>query len=139
MSNAAAGLYLRLHSFLDDQENDVSTEWRFTLGEMTLVTGQARGADPTAELLGELVRAKLVDDLGGGAFRLLDVQGASHEVREQRKTEWRAEKSRQRDTQLSAAESGAGSEADSSRAEAEAAPLPRQSWGEDPPNPPVNR
>lgn len=137
LSHSAAGLYFRLHSFLDDQENDGPTGWQFTAGEMSLVGSMARGGSKDAELLAELVKGGFVEDLHGGAFRLTDVQGGTHEVREARKVEWRAEKKRQRDAQVSGAESEGDSERGSSRAEAEAAPLPRHSGGMPPLHPPT--
>lgn len=113
VSHAAAGLYLRLHSYLDDQENDGPTGWRFTANEVAILGGfmdhveppKRRGdAQPTP--LDELVKARLVVAVEGGGYRLADPQGAPYAVREARKATWRKEKTRQRDGQVSGPESG---------------------------------
>ena len=108
LSHAAVGLYFRLHSFLDDQENTRPTGWKFTVGDSSAV-GMFSGESVPAPLLDELIGAHQATDLGHGCYRLENVQATTFEERQATKARWRTEKSRQRRTQVSAPDSASDS------------------------------
>lgn len=109
LSHSAMGLYFRLHSYLDDRENDRETGWEFRDGDLAIVSAHAldsgprpkNGDAPHAAPLAELLKMGAVKRLEPGRYLLADVQARPHPVREAGKEKWRLDKIRQRGGRMS--------------------------------------